>query len=151
MVSRERLLQLRRQALTDGIDCIGWTFDPLELADAHVSVSRLGAIVERYAEDDDDRLLAEWWIRRPHVERRLSPPGPLAMRASEAAGARTITPERMAIDVEAPRVWVAVPAGATRSYLRGVLTACFREGYRIVDCEMDASGAGGRYLLARRS
>jgi predicted GNAT superfamily acetyltransferase len=62
-----------------------WTFDPLEIKNAHLNIARLGAICRRYQPDfygpsssplqgglPTDRLYAEWWLRSPHVERILS-------------------------------------------------------------------------------
>jgi predicted GNAT superfamily acetyltransferase len=78
-----RSLKLRQKddALARGLDLIEWTFDPLELKNAHFNVERLGAIVRRYARNQyglstsplhgglpTDRCVAEWWIRKPRVK-----------------------------------------------------------------------------------
>ena len=77
-VGRQLKLRQRDDALARGIDLIEWTFDPLEIKNAHFNVERLGAIVRRYLRNQygasssplhgglpTDRLVAEWWIRRP--------------------------------------------------------------------------------------
>jgi predicted GNAT superfamily acetyltransferase len=78
-----RMLKLkqREDALARGIELIEWTFDPLELKNAHFNIEKLGAIVRRYVRNlygvstshlhggmPTDRLVAEWWIRKPRVE-----------------------------------------------------------------------------------
>ena len=78
-----RLLKLaqREDALQRGIDLIEWTFDPLQLKNAHFNIQRLGAIVRHYIPNlygrtssplhaglPTDRLVAEWWVRSRRVE-----------------------------------------------------------------------------------
>jgi predicted GNAT superfamily acetyltransferase len=77
-VGRRLKLRQKSDALARGIDLIEWTFDPLDLKNAHFNVERLGAIVRRYVRNQygvssshlhgglpTDRLVAEWWISRP--------------------------------------------------------------------------------------
>lgn len=109
-VGRQLKLRQRDDALARGIDLIEWTFDPLEIKNAHFNVERLGAIVRRYLRNQygasssplhgglpTDRLVAEWWIREPRrtaevVERIAVPAGNTAdntearTRQSEIAG-----------------------------------------------------------------
>jgi predicted GNAT superfamily acetyltransferase len=78
-----RLLKLaqREDALERGINLIEWTFDPLQLKNAHFNIERLGAIVRHYIPNlygrtssplhaglPTDRLVAEWWVRSQRVE-----------------------------------------------------------------------------------
>jgi predicted GNAT superfamily acetyltransferase len=80
-VGRQLKLRQRDDALARGIDLIEWTFDPLEIKNAHFNVERLGAIVRRYLRNQygasssplhgglpTDRLVAEWWIRKPRAQ-----------------------------------------------------------------------------------
>ena len=98
-----RLLKLaqRDDALARGIELIEWTFDPLQLKNAHFNLAKLGAIVRRYLPNvygrtssplhaglPTDRLVAEWWVRSPHVEEVLSG----KRRASSDRGARISIP-----------------------------------------------------------
>ncbi len=77
-----RLLKLaqREDALQRGIDLIEWTFDPLEIKNAHLNLVRLGAIARRYSVNHygdsssplqgglpTDRLVAEWWLKSKRV------------------------------------------------------------------------------------
>jgi predicted GNAT superfamily acetyltransferase len=105
-VGRQLKLRQRDDALARGIDLIEWTFDPLEIKNAHFNVERLGAIVRRYLRNQygasssplhgglpTDRLVAEWWIREPRkkadVVQRISIPADIAearRKQSEIAG-----------------------------------------------------------------
>jgi predicted GNAT superfamily acetyltransferase len=80
-VGRQLKLRQREDALARGIDLIEWTFDPLEIKNAHFNLERLGAIVRRYLRNQygasssplhgglpTDRLVAEWWIREPRAQ-----------------------------------------------------------------------------------
>jgi predicted GNAT superfamily acetyltransferase len=82
-----RMLKLaqRENALDRGINLIEWTFDPLQLKNAHFNIERLGAIVRRYLPNlygrtssplhaglPTDRLVAEWWVRSQRVEAVLA-------------------------------------------------------------------------------
>jgi len=84
-VGRQLKLAQRGEALARGIDLIEWTFDPLQLKNAHFNIGRLGAIARRYVPNlygrttsplhgglPTDRLVAEWWLRSPRVQSRLS-------------------------------------------------------------------------------
>ncbi len=61
-----------------------WTFDPLEIKNAHLNIARLGAIARRYMRNiygpstsplqgglPTDRLVVEWWLRSERVRRAL--------------------------------------------------------------------------------
>jgi len=84
-VGRRLKLAQRDEALARGIDLIEWTFDPLQLKNAYFNIAKLGAIVRRYVPDlygrtssplhgglPTDRLVAEWRLRSPRVQSRLS-------------------------------------------------------------------------------
>jgi predicted GNAT superfamily acetyltransferase len=83
-LGRRLKLAQRDDALARGIDRMEWTFDPLEIKNAHLNIVRLGAIVRRYMRDfygpstsplqgglPTDRLVAEWWLDSPRVRRIL--------------------------------------------------------------------------------
>lgn len=82
-----RMLKLfqREEALSRGIRLIEWTFDPLELKNAHFNLNRLGAICRQYLPDlygvttsplhrgmATDRLLAEWRLDSARVVAAIS-------------------------------------------------------------------------------
>ncbi|MDE3185925.1 MAG: GNAT family N-acetyltransferase [Acidobacteriota bacterium] len=112
-------LEQRHEALSRGIRHMEWTFDPLEIRNAHLNIHKLGAIVRRYYVDfygvsssrlqgglPTDRLVAEWHLASPRVtailegrpraayiieERILVPASIYEWRASEAGRERAIT------------------------------------------------------------
>jgi predicted GNAT superfamily acetyltransferase len=82
-----RMLKLfqRDEALSRDIRLIEWTFDPLQLRNAHFNLNRLGAICRRYLPNlygittsplhrglATDRLVAEWYLDSPRVIAALS-------------------------------------------------------------------------------
>jgi predicted GNAT superfamily acetyltransferase len=79
-VGRRLKLAQREDALSRGIELIEWTFDPLEIRNAHFNIARLGAVVRRFVENQygisssplhgglpTDRCVAEWWIASARV------------------------------------------------------------------------------------
>jgi predicted GNAT superfamily acetyltransferase len=74
-IGRRLKLVQRDEALGRGIKLMEWTFDPLEIKNSFLNLTKLGAIVRRYAVDfygvsssrlhgqvPTDRLYAEWWL-----------------------------------------------------------------------------------------
>jgi predicted GNAT superfamily acetyltransferase len=83
-VGRRLKLAQREDALARGIELMEWTFDPLEIRNAHLNVARLGAVIRRYKRNfygesssplhgglPTDRIIAEWWLKSDRVERAL--------------------------------------------------------------------------------
>src|SRR5260370_41904971 len=83
-VGRQLKRLQRERALAMGLDLIEWTFDPLQAINAHLNFAKLGVVAEEYEENiygesasplhkgtPTDRLVAEWRLRTPHVERRI--------------------------------------------------------------------------------
>ena len=79
-VGRQLKLFQRTEALSRGIRLVQWTFDPLELRNAHFNLNRLGAICRKYQPNlygvttsplhrglATDRLLAEWHLDSARV------------------------------------------------------------------------------------
>ncbi len=79
-VGRLIKLEQRRQALQAGIERVEWTFDPLEIRNAHFNIARLGVTVGHYIPNQygvtssrlhgglpTDRLVAEWDVGSPRV------------------------------------------------------------------------------------
>jgi predicted GNAT superfamily acetyltransferase len=84
-VGRSLKLFQRQDALARGIPLVEWTFDPLELKNAHFNFMRLGALARRFIPDcygvtesplhagmPTDRLVAEWWVDSPRVNALLA-------------------------------------------------------------------------------
>jgi len=68
-----------------GLDRITWTYDPLLSRNAHLNISRLGAVCNTYLKSEygemrdglniglpSDRFQLDWWVNSKRVERRLS-------------------------------------------------------------------------------
>ena len=94
-----RMLKLfqRQEALGRDIRLIEWTFDPLEMRNAHFNLNRLGAVSRRYLPNlygittsplhrglATDRLVAEWYLDSSRVMAAMnnelpSPPSALSI------------------------------------------------------------------------
>jgi predicted GNAT superfamily acetyltransferase len=92
-----------------GIDRITWTYDPLLSRNAHLNITRLGAVCNTYQRDAygnlrdglnvglaSDRFEVDWWINTQRVQRRLSrrPRLQLDLAHFLAAGAQIVTPSQ---------------------------------------------------------
>lgn len=182
-----RLLKLaqREATLAMGIDLIEWTYDPLQAFNAHLNFAKLGVVVEAYEENiygesssplhqgsPTDRFIAEWHLREPHVERRVSTSGPL-LRDSSIASAPVVNPSKPGawlepvegeLAHESRRVLVEIPIGFSdmqvqapdlaiqwRMTTRRIFQSYFSRGYRAVDFFLSREARRGQYLLATRT
>lgn len=183
---RLKVLQ-RERALSMGLDLVEWTYDPMQAMNAHLNFAKLGVVVEEYEANiygesssplhrgnPTDRFVAEWWIREPHVERRLAAAsrfGPL--RTSEVGDAPSVNRVRAAgewlecadidLSLDERRVMVTIPVGFTdmltrvpelalewRMASRQMFTTYFAREYRAVEFFLDLGKGRGSYLLVRR-
>ncbi len=153
-IGRRLKLAQRDDAIARGIELMEWTFDPLEIKNAHLNIARLGAICRRYAGNfygasssplqgglPTDRLYAEWWLRSVRVERMLMGDQTLA---APAVTERVFVPHRIP-------AWKADPerrADALRVQTenRDALEAAFARGLAVVGYERTAEGDGA-FLL----
>jgi predicted GNAT superfamily acetyltransferase len=154
-IGRKMKLAQREDALARGFDLIEWTFDPLEIKNAHLNIERLGAIARRYTINQygvsssplhgglpTDRLIAEWWLRSRRVENLLAgTPRP------------PIKPE-IAISVPGDIYrWKASEADRDRArdvqlQNREQFLKAFSAGLAALGHDVDAQG-NGTFLLAR--
>ncbi len=153
-LGRRLKLAQRDDALARGFSLMEWTFDPLQIKNAHLNLHRLGAVARRYHPDfygpsssqlqgglPTDRLYAEWWMRSPHVVARL---------------AGSPHPDNIATRVEVPAaiaIWkqdAAHRALAVDLQTRNRLTlqSAFAAGLAVVDYARDADG-NGSFLLGQ--
>ena len=78
-------LAQRQAALARNLDLITWTFDPLQGRNAHLNLSKLGAVCNTYLRHlygnmpdalnrglPSDRFRVDWWITSEHVARRIA-------------------------------------------------------------------------------
>ncbi len=178
-------IEQRKRTIEKGLDLVSWTYDPMQAPNAHLNLARLGAVVEEYEENvygesssplhtgtPTDRFVADWWLRRPHVERRLASGGLGAVRTPEAVDAPLanvtracgpwLEPVREDLALTATRVMVEIPAGFTemqatdpalalqwRMATRRIFESYFARGYRAVDFLLNPEEGRGKYLLAQ--
>ncbi|HEV8346359.1 MAG TPA: hypothetical protein VGQ16_07290 [Vicinamibacterales bacterium] len=168
---RLKMLQ-RERALAMGLDLIEWTYDPMQAMNAHLNFTKLGVVVEEYAENiygesasplhagnPTDRFIAEWWIRQEWI-----PPDPIgAQRVNRLAPAgEWHVSADIQLDLDARRLMVEIPMGFTemlsrapdlaldwRMATRRIFTTYFARQYRAVNFFLDRAAGTGAYLLER--
>ncbi len=154
-LGRKLKLVQRDDAIAQGFELLEWTFDPLEIKNAHLNLVRLGAIARRYSVNHygysssplqgglpTDRLVAEWWLKSRRVvdlleknqlpkitvEKKINVPAQIyAWKASEA---------------DRPR------AAEVQKRNREQFLSAFRDGLAALGYERDAEG-NGAFLLGR--
>lgn len=145
----------RADALRRGIGRVEWTFDPLEIRNAHFNLVRLGAIVRRYIPNcygitasplhaglPTDRLVAEWDLGSARVERCLKgggPAVPYSARAERVAVPRAIGQIKRSDSTLAREI---------QSGVREQFQRWLRLDYRAVG--LDIHGDDAEYLLEPR-
>ncbi len=157
-IARALKLAQREDAIARGFDLMEWTFDPLEIKNAYINITRLGAIVRRYQHDfygpsssplqgglPTDRVYAEWWLHSRRVERALhNEPQPVEVM------------ERVDVPSEI-YTWKASPPedAVARAAARGLqarnaqsLEAAFARGLAALGYQRNEHG-DGQFLLGR--
>jgi len=156
-LGRHLKLAQRDDALARGIERMEWTFDPLEIKNAHLNIARLGAIARRYLPDfygqstsslqgglPTDRLVAEWWLNSDRVRRILGEEPAAQPRTDSQPSDRVL--ER----IEVPRAvadWKQNPqqrklAEQLQSSNRAALQAAFARGLAVTGYERTTAGDG---------
>lgn len=152
-IGRQLKLFQREDAVRRGLDLVEWTFDPLELRNAHFNLVRLGAIVRRFLPNcygvtssplhaglPTDRLVAEWWLGSARVE--------CAMAGKMQSGP---TPRKDVVRVTVPQniadLKRSQPAEAIR--VQGRIREQFQEwfGRRYAATGLERDDDGGSYVL----
>lgn len=149
-VGRRLKLFQRQDALKRGIDLIEWTFDPLELKNAHFNLALLGAVARRFIPDcygvtesplhrgmPTDRLVAEWWLSSERVKSILADDSPPANASAEHI---SIPPNLDEIKARDPAAAAGLQATAREKFQK--LFAC---GY--VASSVESKGAATGYFL----
>ena len=152
-IGRRLKLAQRDDAIARGIERMEWTYDPLEIKNAYLNISKLGAISRRYQADfygpsssplqgglPTDRLYAEWWLRSPRVE---------AILRGELVAATIV--ERILVP-QAIAEWKHTShlrrhARTLQTANRTALESAFKRNLAAVGYERDAEG-NGIFLLA---
>jgi predicted GNAT superfamily acetyltransferase len=162
-LGRQLKLFQRQDALARGIVLVEWTFDPLELKNAYFNLVRLGSIARRFLPDcygittsalhagmPTDRLMAEWWLRSPRVEKILAQT-PRSGRGVQHAVPLPRNPEGTVVRIHVPAEMDELRQGEraralrVQSEIRDQFVHWFARGYAATGLERTA--AGGDYLL----
>jgi predicted GNAT superfamily acetyltransferase len=144
-----KLLQ-REEALSRGIRLIQWTFDPLELRNAHFNLNRLGAICRKYLPNlygvttsplhrglATDRLLVEWQLDSARTVAAIEN---LVKDPNEAPAIIEIPQDlERWVDADSPEV------GKVQARLRGEFTKWFDKSYAAI--ALRAGPRNRAYLL----
>ena len=148
-VGRGLKLFQRQDALKRCIDLIEWTFDPLELKNAHFNLVRLGAIARCILPDfygvtgsplhgglPTDRLVAEWWLDSERVQSILAD-NPIPSRGPVQ---HISLPANLADIKNDRKAATQIQAAAREQFQK-----CFAKGYVVTGIE--TRGASTNYLL----
>jgi predicted GNAT superfamily acetyltransferase len=155
-IGRRLKLFQREEALDRGIKSIRWTFDPLELRNAHFNLNRLGAVCRKYLPNlygvttsplhrgmRTDRLLAEWDLEDPRVVEAIAKDSSEALTVGEATNAVHIrVPKKVPYDLSQGTFEMA----KLQDQLREEFVSWFARGYQATGL---ASGDNPAYLLTR--
>ena len=148
-----RMLKLfqRDEALGRGIRLVVWTFDPLEVRNAHFNLNRLGAIARQYHPNlyglttspmhrglPTDRLVAEWQLDSPRV---VAASSELAREPQEAPAAIELPAE-----LEKWKEGEPAQVAKVQERIRAEFTRWFARGYAATGLRIEKSGAAA-YLL----
>jgi|SRR5579885_1911949 len=144
-IGRKLKLAQKDDALERGFDLIEWTFDPLQIRNAHFNISRLGAIVREYLPNvygrttsplhhglPTDRLVAHWRIRDLEPRESASGEMKLVCVPKDIFEVSASDPER---------------AKSLQSEIRRHFQKFFGEGFAVTRFEVDETQ--GKYLLQR--
>jgi predicted GNAT superfamily acetyltransferase len=184
-LGRRLKIEQRLRSIEVGCDLVEWTYDPMQALNAHLNFVKLGVVVEEYGINvygdsasklhkgtPTDRFIAQWWIREPHVVRRIEAKSLMPVRTAEVASAPLVNRTAPSGEWLAcasydlartdRRLWVEIPVGFTemlakdpplalewRMATREIFTTYFARRYRAVDFALDRNAGKGRYLLAQ--
>ena len=142
-------LRQRLEALSRNIRLMEWTFDPLEIKNAHLNIHKLGAIVRCYHVNfygvsssrlqgglPTDRLVAEWHLSSPRVAAILEGKPRPALRIDERIQVPASIYQWKASDQDRDR------AMAVQSDNRSRFQDAFGRGLAVIGFVRDAEGNG---------
>ena len=153
-VGRRLKLAQRDEAIARGFELMEWTFDPLEIKNAHLNFARLGAITRRYRENfygvsksplhgglPTDRIYAEWWLTSDRVNKTLAGERP-EMEVVETVEVPAEIYAWKASDEDRPKAFEVQRRNAA------ALEAAFGRGLAVLGYERSETG-DGRFLLGK--
>lgn len=154
-LGRRLKLAQREDAMQRDFALIEWTFDPLEIKNAHLNLVRLGAIARRYSVNHygdsssplqgglpTDRLVAEWWIKSKRVVNLLDRSQAPQLQVEKKIGVPAQVYAWKASAVERPQ------AAEVQKRNRDEFLRAFPQGLTALGYERDAAG-NGSFLLGR--
>jgi predicted GNAT superfamily acetyltransferase len=156
-LGRRLKLAQRDDALQRGFELLEWTFDPLEIKNAHLNLARLGAIARRYSINHygysssplqgglpTDRLVAEWWLKSKRVVNMLDKGQPPQIQVEKRIEVPGQIYAWKASDADRPR------AAEIQKKNREQFRAAFAQGLIALGYERDAqNNDNGAFLLGR--
>jgi predicted GNAT superfamily acetyltransferase len=155
-VGRKLKLFQRDEALSRDVRLVRWTFDPLELRNAHFNLNRLGAIAREYKPNlygittsplhrglATDRLVAEWHLDSKRAIGAINNlvTEPSTQESGYSLGARIELPAELEQWKQANTAAVK----STQDRIRQEFTDCFNRGYAAVGTQTTPTGSA--YLL----
>lgn len=154
-LGRRLKLAQRDDALERGFELMEWTFDPLEIKNAHLNLARLGAIARRYSINHygysssplqgglpTDRLVAEWWLQSKRVVNLLDKGQPPEIQVEKRIEVPAQIYAWKASDAERAR------AAEVQKKNRERFRAALAQGFAALGYERDAAD-NGAFLLGR--
>ena len=143
-IGRALKLAQRTEAIRRGIQRIEWTFDPLEIHNAHFNLEGLGTLCRRYVADaygpstsslhgrlPTDRLVAEWHLSSQRVRSRVE----RGVHGAENRLPGTSTVVRLPADISELRVRDPDRAAAIQRNFKRQVTELFGRGYCVAGFE----------------
>lgn len=120
-----------------GLDRVTWTYDPLLSRNAHLNITRLGAVCNTYLREEygemrdginaglpSDRFQVDWWVNTRRVYQRLSknPRRPLKLSNFISAETPILNPAQFdEDDLPHPQVFTLVPGQEGQTQLQNQL------------------------------
>ena len=154
-LGRRLKLAQRDDAIPRGFELIEWTFDPLEIKNAHLNLMRLGAIARRYSVNHygdsssplqgglpTDRLVAEWWLKSRRVVNLLEHGQAPSVKTEHRVGVPAGIYAWKASSATRPK------AAEVQKRNREEFLRLLPQGFAALGYERDAAG-NGSFLLGR--
>ena len=155
-IGRALKLAQRTEAIRRGIQRIEWTFDPLEIHNAHFNLEGLGTLCRRYVADaygpstsslhgrlPTDRLVAEWHLASQRVRSRVES----GLRRAENRLQAISTDVQLPIDIADIRTRDPARAASIQRDFKRQVTDLFGKGYCIAGFESASPSGEVSYRL----
>lgn len=155
-VGRSLKLFQRDEALSRDIRLVQWTFDPIELRNAHFNLNRLGAIARQYKANlygittsplhrglPTDRLLAEWHLDSKRVVAAIN--NLVTEPSTRESAYSPSTKIELPVQLEQWKQTDMDSVKKIQDRIRGEFMHCFNRGYAAVGTQNTPTGTA--YVL----